>query len=156
MVLDKDGNYFADYVIEENCNIAKNCTKTFNPYVSSNAGLVPGKYYISLFCKSNDLGYQIVGSEYYTNLTSFKVYHKADIETYSDFTIYSDDSNQLVTGKTSRISLNVKNTGSKNFSGSVALVLYTTDLSSGQDYDEISLSLTGIGAGATLAPGTYI
>ena len=166
MVLDKDGNYFADYVIEENCTIAKNGTKTFNPYVSSNAGLVPGKYYVSLFCKSNDLGYQIVGSEYYTNLTSFKVYHKADIETYSDFTIYSDDSNQLVTGKTSRISLNVKNTGSKNFSGSVALVLYTTDLSSGQDYDEISLSLTGIGAGATrtltfsgtinLAPGTYI
>jgi hypothetical protein len=166
MVLDKDGNYFADYVIEENCTITKNGTKTFNPYVSGNAGLVPGQYSVSLYCKSDNLGYQVIGSEYYTNLTSFKVYHKADIETYSDFTIYSDDDNQLITGKASRISLTIKNSSTTNFSESVALVFYASDLSTGQDYDEISLKLTGIDAGATrtltfsgtinLNPGTYI
>lgn len=166
MVLDKDGNYFADYVIEQNCTIAKNATKTINPSVSGNAGLVPGRYYVALFCRSDDLGYQIIGSEYYLNLTTFKVYYQADIETYSDFAIYSDDNNQLVTGHQSQICLTMKNTGTSSFRGSVALVLYTSDLSTGQDYDEISLSLTGIGVGATrtltfsgtvnLDPGTYI
>lgn len=166
VILDKDGNFFADYTIQQNCTIAKNGTLTVTPSVAGNAALVPGRYYVALFSRSNAQGYQIIGSDYFTNIVTFKVYYQAEIETYSDFAIYSDDNNQLVTGHQSQICLTLKNTGSTNFRGTVALALYTSDLSTGQDYDEISLSLTGIAAGATrtltfsgtitLDPGTYI
>lgn len=166
VILDKDGNFFADYTIQQNCTIAKNGTLTVTPSVAGNAALVPGRYYVALFSRSNAQGYQIIGSDYFTNIVTFKVYYQAEIETYSDFAIYSDDNNQLVTGHQSQICLTLKNTGSTNFRGTVALALYTSDLSTGQDYDEISLSLTGIAAGATrtltfsgtitLDSGTYI
>ena len=166
IVLDKDGNFFTELSLKKNYTLAKNATLTLNPSVSGNAGLVPGRYYVALFFKNDDFGYQIVGSEYYVNLTTFKVYHQAEIETFSDFGIYSNDNNQLVTGHQSQICLTLKNTGSTNFRGTVALALYTSDLSTGQDYDEISLSLVGIAAGATrtltfsgtisLDPGTYV
>lgn len=166
VILDKDGNFFADYTIQQNCTIAKNGTLMVTPSVAGNAALVPGRYYVALFSRSNYQGYQIIGSNYFTNIATFKVYYKADIETYSDFAIYSDDNNQLVTGHQSQICLTLKNTGSTNFRGTIALALYTSDLSTGQDYDEISLSLVGIAAGATrtltfsgtisLDPGTYI
>ena len=166
MVLDKDGNFFTDFTVQQNCTIAKNNSKTFTPSVAGNAGLLPGRYYVTLFSRNDDFGYQIIGSEYYLNLTTFKVYYQAEIESYSNFAIYSADNNQLVTGHPSQISLTLKNTGSTNFRGTVALALYTSDLSNGQDYDEISMSLTGIAAGATrtltfsgtinLDPGTYI
>ena len=166
MVLDKDGNYFADYMIQSNCTIPKNGTLTLNPYVSGNAGLIPGRYYVALFYRNNDIGYQIIGSEYYTNLATFKVYYQSEIETYSDFAIYSDDNHSLVKGKQAQICVTLKNTGSTYFHGKAALVLYNSDLSQGEDFYEIDMGIAGISAGATrtltftgtthLAPGTYI
>ena len=166
MVLDKEGNFFADYIIKENCTIAKNGSLNLNPSVSGNASLLPGQYYVSLFLKNNELGYQIIGSSYYDNMISFKVYHHAEIETYSKIAIYSEDNNNLVQGHNAQISLTLKNTSTTYFSGQVALVLYTGDLSSGQDFDEIDMSLAGISAGSkrtvtfsgiiNLTPGTYI
>ena len=166
MILDKDGNYFADYTIQTNCTIPKNGTLTLNPYVSGNAGLVPGSYYVALFYRNDDIGYQIVGSEYFANLASFKVYCQAEIETFSDFSIYSDDNHALVNGKQAQISVTLKNTGATYFHGKAALVLYNRDLSQGEDFDEIDMGIAGISAGGTrtltftgtsqLDPGTYI
>ncbi|MBR0297174.1 MAG: C10 family peptidase [Paludibacteraceae bacterium] len=166
MVLDKDGNYFADYTIQANCTIPKNGTLTLNPYVSGNAGLIPGKYYVALFYRNNDIGYQIIGSEYYVNLATFKVYYQAELETYSDFAIYSDDNHSLVKGKQAQVCVTLKNTGSTYFHGKAALVLYNSDLSQGEDFYEIDMGIAGISAGGTrtltftgtshLDPGTYI
>ena len=166
MVLDKEGNFFADYTIKENCTITKNGSLTLNPSVSGNAALLPGQYYVSLFFKNNEMGYQIIGSNYFDNVVSFKVYHHAEIETYSKISIYSEDNNNLVQGHNAQISLTLKNTGTTYFSGQVALVLYTGDLSSGQDFDEIDMSIAGISAGSkrtvtfsgtiNLTPGTYV
>lgn len=166
MVLDKNGNFFTDFTIQQNCTIAKNNSKTFTPTVAGNAGLLSGKYYVALFSRSNDLGYQIIGSEYYLNLTTFKVYCQAEIETLSDFDIYSDDNHSLVKGKQAQICVTLKNTGSIYFHGKAALVLYNSDLSQGEDFDEIDMSIAGISAGGTrtltfsgtshLDPGTYI
>ena len=166
MVLDKDGNYFADYTIQANCTIPKNGTLTLNPYVSGNAGLIPGRYYVALFYRNNDIGYQIIGSEYYVNLATFKVYYQAELETYSDFAIYSDDNHSLVTGKQAQVCVTLKNTGSTYFHGKAALVLYNSDLSQGEDFYEIDMGIAGISAGGTrtltftgtshLDPGTYI
>ncbi|MBQ0088500.1 MAG: C10 family peptidase [Prevotellaceae bacterium] len=166
VLLDENGNYFTEVVLKSNCTIAKNSTLTLNPSVSANAGLIPGRYYASLFYKSADLGYQIVGSEYYPNVTTFKVYHSAPIETFSSFKIYSESNDDLITGHNAQINLTMKNVGTSSFVGKVALVLYNADLTNGQDFDEINLNLVGIGSGETrtltfsgkisVTPGTYI
>lgn len=166
LILDEDGNFFAKYVIQTGCTLKTNTTYNVTTTVSQNAGLVPGDYYVYLCYENANTGIQLVGSEYYANMTYFNVYWYSDIEANSEIIISSDYENALISGKDAVISVKLKNEGSTYFDGKVATVIAKPDLSGGQTFDEIDMSITGISAGSTkninfrgkvdVDPGDYV
>jgi len=168
VVLDKNYNYFTDYTLNSSVQLNPNATMTFNPSISANASFVPGTYYVSLFFEQGNTGLQIVNStSQYVNVCRFKVYYNADLETASNFNVVSTFDNELVTGQSATISVGVRNKGTSAYYGELAMVFFDpNDLSVGQDFDVLSLTLAGIGVNkyynctfngtVNLSPGTYL
>lgn len=147
LVIDTMGNYITEIPIKTNYTIPKNSTLLVAKSIVQNALLVPGRYAIALVYNSEETGYQLVGSEYYTNGVLLDVSLSAPIEKKSDFEIYSDCNNELTTAHQIWFRVTFGNTSSSTFTGRIALALYDPEtLQLAQLVSEISFALTGIGA----------
>ena len=166
LVLDEEYKYFTELPLKTNYTLAPNASVTLTPSVSQYAGLIPGRYYVTLIYNNSGEGFQLVGSEYYPNAATFSVYHSAGIEMYSNYVINSEDENLLIKGKKATVGVTIKNNSATNFTGALGLVIAQPDMSVGQDFAEVTIDGTGIPAGSTktlsftgrvtVDPGAYI
>ena len=147
LVIDTAGNYITELPIKTNFTLNKNSTLVVAKSIVQNALLVPGQYVIAIVYNSSDTGYQLVGSEYFKNETLLDIKLSATIEKKSDFEIYSDCNNELVTGHQIWFRVSFANISSSTFNGHIALALYNPEtLQLSQLVSQIDFGLTGIGA----------
>ena len=159
---DADGN-FIDFIDIKSCSLQSGYYYNFEFSTTDNMVFVPGQYQVALFYKTSNEDWTIVDNGNYNNYGTFEIYYYDDIETYSDFTILSNNG-RLVQGSTARVKVDVANTGNSDFYGNLRVNLSTLNgewvqnievksmssgLSSGYYY-----SLTFEGA-ITAEPGTY-
>jgi hypothetical protein len=126
---------------------------------------VPGYYQVALFYMTNDEDWTIVDDGEYSNYGTFQIYYEDDIETYSDFTILSDNG-RLIQGSIARVNVDVANTGNSTFYGNVRVNLSTLNGEWVQNIEVKNIS-EGLGSGyhftngltfegeITAEPGTY-
>ena len=160
-IFDKNGNFFCFMdSTTSSLSVSSNYNYTFNK--SGSAALVPGTYYLSLFYKTNEVDWTIVGDGTYANLTQFEIYYSADIEVYSDFSIRGG---KLIQGQTADVSVNIANTGSNTFNGDFYLSLSTLDGTTGGQTIQIltgkslqynKYSVNNFSGKITVMPGTYL
>ena len=85
--------------------------------------LLPGTYYLAVFCRTNSGNWTIVDNGSYSNIATLTVSNPSDIELYSDFVI-SPSETQIFQGKSISVNCDILNTKSSTFSGTVYLCLY--------------------------------
>lgn len=167
LVLDKNFNYFNSLPLKIGYTLNPGAVVSLNPSVQQYVGLIPGQYYVTLVYSNDDLGLQLVGSEYHTNAAMFTVYYYAELEMYSDINITNvSGSHELLRNKETTITATIKNNSNTAFTGLIGLVLFKDDMSVGEDFGTISIEGSGIAAGGTkviscvgtttLEPTTYI
>lgn len=120
---DADGN-FIDFIDTKSVNLQGGYYNDYEFTTTGNIVFVPGQYQVALFYKTNDGDWTIIDDGNYNNNGTFQIYYEDDIETYSDFTILSDNG-QLIQGSTARINVDMANTGSNTFYGNVRVNLST-------------------------------
>ena len=120
---DADGN-FIDFIDTKSVNLQGGFYNDYEFTTTGNIVFVPGQYQVALFYKTNEGDWTIIDDGNYNNLGTFQIYYEDDIETYSDFTILSDNG-QLIQGSTARVNVDLANTGSNTFFGKVRVNLST-------------------------------
>ena len=161
---DADGN-FIDFIDIKSVNLQGGFYNDYEFTTTGNIVFVPGQYQVALFYKTNEGDWTIIDDGNYNNLAAFQIYYEDDIETYSDFTILSDNG-QLIQGSTARINVDLANTGSNTFYGNVRVNLSTLNGEWVQNIEIKNIS-DGLGSGyhftngltfegeITAEPGTY-
>lgn len=161
---DADGN-FIDFIDTKSVNLQGGFYNDYEFTTTGNIVFVPGQYQVALFYKTNEGDWTIIDDGNYNNLAAFQIYYEDDIETYSDFTILSDNG-QLIQGSTARINVDLANTGSNTFYGNVRVNLSTLNGEWVQNIEIKNIS-DGLGSGyhftngltfegeITAEPGTY-
>ncbi len=161
---DADGN-FIDFIDTKSVNLQGGFYNDYEFTTTGNIVFVPGQYQVALFYKTNEGDWTIIDDGNYNNLGTFQIYYEDDIETYSDFTILSDNG-QLIQGSTARINVDLANTGSNTFYGNVRVNLSTLNGEWVQNIEIKNIS-DGLGSGyhftngltfegeITAEPGTY-
>lgn len=161
---DADGN-FIDFIDTKSVNLQGGFYNDYEFTTTSNIVFVPGQYQVALFYKTNEGDWTIIDDGNYNNIGTFQIYYEDDIETYSDFTILSDNG-QLIQGSTARVNVDLANTGSNTFYGNVRVNLSTLNGEWVQNIEIKNIS-DGLGSGyhftngltfegeITAEPGTY-
>ena len=161
---DADGN-FIDFIDTKSVNLQGGFYNDYEFTTTGNIVFVPGQYQVALFYKTNEGDWTIIDDGNYNNLGTFQIYYEDDIETYSDFTILSDNG-QLIQGSTARVNVDLANTGSNTFYGNVRVNLSTLNGEWVQNIEIKNIS-DGLGSGyhftngltfegeITAEPGTY-
>ena len=161
---DADGN-FIDFIGTESVNLQGGYYKNCEFSTSGNVVFVPGYYQVALFYMTNDEDWTIVDDGEYSNYGTFQIYYEDDIETYSDFTILSDNG-RLIQGSIARVNVDIANTGNSTFYGNVRVNLSTLNGEWVQNIEVKNIS-EGLGSGyhftngltfegeITAEPGTY-
>jgi hypothetical protein len=167
-IFDKDLS-FIDFVETKTGNSLNAGYVYNNDLVFQTSGLfsmLPGTYYVSLFCKPTGGNWIQLGAGSYNNLVQMNVVSSNDIEMNSSMTL---NPSVFIKGQSASINLNVKNTGGSTFYGDYQLNLYTLDgdfvqsigtitesngLQSGYTY--LSPYLTFTASSITADPGTYL
>ena len=161
---DADGN-FIDFIDTKSVNLQGGFYNDYEFTTTGNIVFVPGQYQVALFYKTNEGDWTIIDDGNYNNLAAFQIYYEDDIETYSDFTILSDNG-QLIQGSTARVNVDLANTGSNTFYGNVRVNLSTLNGEWVQNIEIKNIS-DGLGSGyhftngltfegeITAEPGTY-
>ncbi len=161
---DADGN-FIDFIDTKSVNLQGGFYNDYEFTTTGNIVFVPGQYRVALFYKTNEGDWTIIDDGSYNNIGAFQIYYEDDIETYSDFTILSDNG-QLIQGSTARINVDLANTGSNTFYGNVRVNLSTLNGEWVQNIEIKNIS-DGLGSGyhftngltfegeITAEPGTY-
>ena len=161
---DADGN-FIDFIDTKSVNLQGGFYNDYEFTTTGNIVFVPGQYQVALFYKANEGDWTIIDDGNYNNLAAFQIYYEDDIETYSDFTILSDNG-QLIQGSTARVNVDLANTGSNTFYGNVRVNLSTLNGEWVQNIEIKNIS-DGLGSGyhftngltfegeITAEPGTY-
>ena len=161
---DADGN-FIDFINKESFDLDGGYYRNFEFTTSGNMVFVPGQYQVALFCKTGNGDWKIIDDGNYNNYGTFRIYYYDDLETYSDFTILSNNG-RLVQGSTARVKVDVANTGSSTYYGRLRVNLSTLDGSWVQNIQIKDIS-DGLEAGyhytnglvfegaITAEPGTY-
>ncbi|MDD3773295.1 MAG: T9SS type A sorting domain-containing protein, partial [Weeksellaceae bacterium] len=128
-----DSNYnFVDFMEVESTTLQGGYYDSFTFENMSSTLFVPGTYHVAVFYKNTEQEWTIVADGDYYNLYEFMIYYSSDIETYSDFTITTNNET-LYQGETATINVDVTNTGSNTFYGSYRLLLSNLDGSVAQD-----------------------
>ncbi len=144
-------------------------TLTFNN--DGGAPFIPGEYSVSVFYRLNGGSWVIVANEVgiifdEINFAEFDVNYSSDIETYSDFSIATNDG-ILYQGQSTTINVNVTNTSNNTFIGDLRVNLSNLDGSFAQNIQIITesnglptdysytngLNFTG---NISVQPGTYL
>ena len=161
---DADGN-FIDFIDTKSVNLQGGFYNDYEFTTTGNIVFVPGQYQVALFYKTNEGDWTIIDDGNYNNMGTFQIYYEDDIETYSDFTILSDNG-QLIQGSTARVNVDLANTGSNTFYGNVRVNLSTLNGEWVQNIEIKNIS-DGLGSGyhftngltfegeITAEPGTY-
>lgn len=161
---DADGN-FIDFIDTKSVNLQGGFYNDYEFTTTGNIVFVPGQYQVALFYKANEGDWTIIDDGNYNNMGTFQIYYEDDIETYSDFTILSDNG-QLIQGSTARVNVDLANTGSNTFYGNVRVNLSTLNGEWVQNIEIKNIS-DGLGSGyhftngltfegeITVEPGTY-
>lgn len=161
---DADGN-FIDFIDTKSVNLQGGFYNDYEFTTTGNIVFVPGQYQVALFYKTNEGDWTIIDDGNYNNIGTFQIYYEDDIETYSDFTILSDNG-QLIQGSTARVNVDLANTGSNTFYGNVRVNLSTLNGEWVQNIEIKNIS-DGLGSGyhftngltfegeITAEPGTY-
>lgn len=162
-----DDNYnFIDFMEIENTTLQGGYYDEFTFENVSSTLFVPGTYHVAVFYKTDTQDWTIVSDGDYYNLYEFVIYYSSDIETYSDFTITTNNG-ILSQGQSATINVDITNVGSSTFYGSYRLLLSNPDGSPAQDIQILSendglqsnyhysngLDFTGI---ISVEPGTYL
>ena len=159
---DADGN-FIDFIDIESCNLQGGYYRAFEFTTTGNMVFVPGQYQVALFYTTDNENWTIVDNGNYDNYGTFEIYYYDDVETYSDFSILSNNG-RLVQGSTASVKVDVANTGNSPFYGNVRVNLSTLNGEWVQNIEIISIS-NGLNSGyyksltfegvITAEPGTY-
>jgi len=150
--------------IKNNVSISSSAHNSYTFSTSGSTKFVPGKYYASIFYKTSEQDWTIVGNGSYSNSKEFTVEYEDDIETGSDFTITGG---KLVRGQTATVNVSIWNSGSTTFYGKYRVSLHLLDGSYAQNiqikeetdglpannYYVNGLNFTGQ---ITVSPGTYL
>ena len=119
---DDDGN-FIDFIDMESVNLQGGYYRNFEFSTTGNMVFAPGQYLVALFYKTaGDEDWTIIDDGNYDNFASFEIYYYDDLETYSDFTILSNNG-RLIQGSTARVNVDVANTGSSTYYGKLRVNL---------------------------------
>ena len=159
---DADGN-FIDFIDIESCNLQGGYYHNFEFTTTGNMVFVPGQYQVALFYTTDNENWTIVDDGSYDNYGTFVIYYYDDIETYSDFSILSNNG-RLVQGSIASVKVDVANTGNSTFYGNLRVNLSTLNGEWVQNIEIKSLS-NGLSSGyyksltfegvITAEPGTY-
>ncbi len=110
-------NYeFVDFLEVKSVSLSSMKYQSLTFQNPGSAAFVPGNYYISMFYKSADKDWTIVGDGNYNNLKPFEIYYETDIEVNSNFTI-KNNGGKLIQGTTAEVNVDVLNTLKKDFIG---------------------------------------
>lgn len=136
-LFDSDYN-FIDYV-EILENVSMEASTAYSVPFENEGSLVftPGDYYCSFFFRSPGGNWEAFADGSYSNLLSFEIYYSNDIELYSEFVLSGGEN--ITRGAPLQITTEVANTGSSQFSGDLAIDLYTLE----GDFVETVETLTG-------------
>jgi len=88
--------------------------------------LVPGTYYLAVFCRTTSGNWSMVDKGSYSNIVTLTVSNSSDIELYSDFVI-SPSATQIFQGESISVNCDILNTSSYTFSGTLYLCLYNIE-----------------------------
>ena len=130
-VFDNDGQ-FVGFIGTSSTSISANGHKTFEFSTTNSSQYLPGHYQVKVYYKTSNGEWTIVDGGSYSNNAGFTIVHSADLETYSDFNITTNNG-QLIYGLTANINVDIKNVGNNTFNGQIKLSLVSLDGTLKQD-----------------------
>lgn len=158
---------FVDFIEYGSYSLPSDYYNTYTFRVSGSTIFVPGQYYLAIFsAPSVDNTWSQINGGNYTNLVQFEIYYYAGIETYSDFTVTTNNGS-LIQGKSATINVDFLNYESETFYGKVRVSLSVpgggwsqnvgiVEVSNGLPYGYHYTDGVNFTGNITVEPGTYL